>query len=249
MNYQVLYDSLPWLEPSMKYLVPVLCILSIGFTVLWLEGRNLHKQKTSLQAWTFSDAYIEAVMLKYPHLQKADVIEAFEQLRLYFHLCLKQEKKLLAMPSVLVDKCWHEFLLDSRNYIQFCDAAFGRYLHHVPSKHDALLAKEKARDPSSLVALARTYQGAIKADESKRARETKSTLATYMKIGAVPALFSIDERLRIVGGCSYSDKFLIGLAAIDLKKFESETSNTNGAADGSGVACGDGGACGCGGTV
>jgi hypothetical protein len=36
------------------------------------------------------------------------------------------------MPSRLVDDAWHEFILDSRAYIDFCDRAFGEYLHHTP---------------------------------------------------------------------------------------------------------------------
>jgi hypothetical protein len=38
----------------------------------------------------------------------------------------------LSMPSVLVDDMWHKFLLHTRDYAAFCDAAFGRFLHHEP---------------------------------------------------------------------------------------------------------------------
>lgn len=36
------------------------------------------------------------------------------------------------MPSILVDDLWHEMLLHTRDYAAFCDAAFGRFLHHEP---------------------------------------------------------------------------------------------------------------------
>lgn len=36
------------------------------------------------------------------------------------------------MPSTLADDMWHEFLLHTRDYAAFCDAAFGQFLHHEP---------------------------------------------------------------------------------------------------------------------
>lgn len=38
------------------------------------------------------------------------------------------------MPSKLVDGAWHEFILDSVSYVEFCDQAFGEYLHHTPEE-------------------------------------------------------------------------------------------------------------------
>jgi hypothetical protein len=38
------------------------------------------------------------------------------------------------MPSKLVDEAWHEFILDSVAYVDFCDQAFGDYLHHTPEE-------------------------------------------------------------------------------------------------------------------
>lgn len=31
-----------------------------------------------------------------------------------------------------LDKMWHEFILFSNEYHQFCDSFFGEYLHHIP---------------------------------------------------------------------------------------------------------------------
>lgn len=35
-------------------------------------------------------------------------------------------------PMDPLDKMWHEFILFTREYHQFCDEYFGCYLHHVP---------------------------------------------------------------------------------------------------------------------
>lgn len=41
-------------------------------------------------------------------------------------------------PSELVDKVWHEFILHTREYMDFCERHFGEYIHHrpYPSKND-----------------------------------------------------------------------------------------------------------------
>src|SRR3954452_16226916 len=40
------------------------------------------------------------------------------------------------MPSKVVDVGWHEMILRTREYHEFCRRAFGEYLHHTP---DSLL--------------------------------------------------------------------------------------------------------------
>jgi len=41
-----------------------------------------------------------------------------------------------AKPSPHVDRAWHEFILDTSQYSAFCNARYGRYLHHVPAEID-----------------------------------------------------------------------------------------------------------------
>ena len=36
------------------------------------------------------------------------------------------------VPSVAVDAAWHAFILHTRDYIDYCERHYGRYLHHVP---------------------------------------------------------------------------------------------------------------------
>ena len=38
----------------------------------------------------------------------------------------------LGMASSLVDEVWHDFILFTREYAGFCQAAFGEFIHHVP---------------------------------------------------------------------------------------------------------------------
>ncbi len=38
------------------------------------------------------------------------------------------------MPSQVVDDAWHEFILSTRIYGDFCRRAFGYFLHHTPAE-------------------------------------------------------------------------------------------------------------------
>jgi len=35
-------------------------------------------------------------------------------------------------PSPEVDEYWHKFILDTREYQQFCDEVLGQFIHHTP---------------------------------------------------------------------------------------------------------------------
>lgn len=36
------------------------------------------------------------------------------------------------VPSKLIDKFWHEHILDTKSYMSDCDTVFGYYIHHYP---------------------------------------------------------------------------------------------------------------------
>lgn len=40
--------------------------------------------------------------------------------------------KPVTMPSVAVDELWHEFIIFTRDYHDFCNNVYGAYLHHDP---------------------------------------------------------------------------------------------------------------------
>ena len=52
--------------------------------------------------------------------------------RQWFRLAARHPKAKLSMPSVAVDAMWHEMVLHTREYQEFCDQAFGHLLHHQP---------------------------------------------------------------------------------------------------------------------
>jgi hypothetical protein len=42
------------------------------------------------------------------------------------------DDQIIGMPSRAVDEAWHGFILCTVRYAAFCDAAYGRFLHHHP---------------------------------------------------------------------------------------------------------------------
>ena len=43
-----------------------------------------------------------------------------------------RDEQVIGMPSHAVDEAWHGFILCTARYANFCDAAYGTFLHHHP---------------------------------------------------------------------------------------------------------------------
>jgi len=63
---------------------------------------------------------------------RATALRALDGLDAWFIARLHAENRMIGMPSKIVDVAWHEFILRTREYTNFCDRAFGAYLHHTP---------------------------------------------------------------------------------------------------------------------
>lgn len=47
-------------------------------------------------------------------------------------------------PSRVVDLGWHQFILNTHDYADFCDRAAGRFIHHVPDEFIAPVRRATA---------------------------------------------------------------------------------------------------------
>jgi hypothetical protein len=43
-----------------------------------------------------------------------------------------RDDQVIGMPSHAIDEAWHGLILCTARYARFCDAAYGRFLHHHP---------------------------------------------------------------------------------------------------------------------
>lgn len=256
MNYALFRDTFPWLTPFGEYVAAITFLVSIPVVLTVLQERKHGKQKADLRDWVFDPAYSDLVMRLYPHLREVDIQLAFDQLRIYFYVNWAYEAKRIAMPSRLVDCCWHAFILDTRNYIKFCEIVFDKYLHHEPPQIELEAIELKEQSPTQFLAMARAYQYAHKFEvrwhvESggKSYANLINTDAQIVKSDIIPTIFTIDETMQIEDGFKYSEEFLKSLVEFDLKSAESDAAALDGTGGGLAAGCGDGGTCGCGGSV
>lgn len=165
-------------------LIPIgIFCLAIGL-IVWLlfreeskEVKNCEQQREAILHYVFSQALKQEVLKRYPHLSAEHVELAFEQLRLYFLICRRHAPRAIAMPSKLVDACWHCFICDTRAYQQFCSDNFGNFLHHEPHVigfvNSADLDKQDDHHPDSAQDKGSNARKAIEAtDEGKSALKT-----------------------------------------------------------------------------
>ena len=107
-------------------------------------------------------------------------------LRDYFTMCAQAQRQMVSMPSQIVDDAWHEFILFTREYNDFCVRAFGRYLHHTPA--EAMETPTTAQQ-----GIRRAWRLACKKENINPRAPDK-----------LPLLFAIDGMLNIENGFVYS---------------------------------------------
>ena len=81
----------------------------------------------------------------------ATALTALDGLRAWYLACLYADGDLIGMPSKVVDVAWHEMILRTREYTEFCERAFGGYLHHSPDSTLDVPSAAAAADTLKLV--------------------------------------------------------------------------------------------------
>ena len=112
----------------------VLIIGLIGASVYYLRHSKRGNQLAFIEGYRFHPAIRTKVAAKHPHLNDDQLDLVFKGLRDYFYICNQAGNKMVAMPSQVVDDAWHEFILFTRAYQQYCKKALGCYFHHTPAE-------------------------------------------------------------------------------------------------------------------
>lgn len=198
---------------------------------LFLLGAKGHKRAAYISAYQFPRYIQEKLGQKHPHLNPTQLSVVQKGMRQYFLMCLQANKRMVAMPSQAVDDFWHEFILNTKAYRDFCNGAFGRYLDHVPA--EAMSNKTHAQD-----GIKRAWRLACALEHINPKSPTR-----------LPLIFVLDSLLSIPDGFRYS---------LDCEKksgdgggcggFCASHIGCGGGCSGSSGGCGsDGGGSGCGG--
>lgn len=133
----------------------------------------------------FPSLISKAVLDSYPHLSTAQVQQVLLGLKQYFQLCNHAGRQLVAMPSQVVDVAWHAYILSTRQYQQFCQNAFGRFLHHTPA--EAMQSPTQAQ-----LGIKRAWRIACAREQINPKTPDR-----------LPLLFALDAELGIANGFRY----------------------------------------------
>jgi hypothetical protein len=195
------------------------------------------KREKFIQSAPFPKGLLSKLSKKHPNLAWKDAQLVSTALRHFFLAYHHAQYQYLAMPSEVVDDLWHEFILYTREYEQFCKQAFGRFFHHTPA---AVLGDHQNSD----IGLRRTWFNVCKIEFIDPKNPTR-----------LPLLFAIDGKLSIADGRLYSlnceeDKPSGGGGTCCVGSFSGgDGASCGGGSDGGDSGGGDGGGCGggCGG--
>ena len=107
-------------------------------------------------------------------------------LRQFFLAYLEGGLKYVAMPSQAADDLWHEFILYTREYRDFCKQAFGGFLHHSPA---VVLKPDQKKDNTGL---RRVWWQCCKQENINPDNPSR-----------LPLLFALDTKLKLANGYHY----------------------------------------------
>jgi hypothetical protein len=185
----------------------------------------------------------------YPHLTLRDAELVERGLRQFFIACQRSNRRFVAMPSQVVDSMWHEFILHTSAYREWCNLVIGRFVDHVP-------AEVLGRKASTNDGLRRAWFWACREESINPKKPSR-----------LPLLFALDAKFAIPGGFAYladckgvrrddgqagpvhcGESFSDGSYSGDAGSFGgSESSGSGGGGDGDGGSSGCGSGCGGGG--
>ncbi len=153
--------------------------------MLFLAKLHRDKQLAYIEDYKFHRSLRDKLTEKHPTLDDEQIDLVFRALRDYFWMCNKGKRRMVAMPSQVVDDAWHEFILFTRSYKLFCSKALGRFLHHTPT--EAMSSPTVAQE-----GIRRAWRLACaKANINPRTPDR------------LPLIFGIDALLNIPNGFTY----------------------------------------------
>ena len=110
--------------------------IAFGFAsvlaVVWSKWRTAARADY-IRSYTFPKGLFEKLRVKRPELTFKDCQLTGHALRQFFLTHLKSGRQFVSMPSQVVDDLWHELILYTKTYEQFCQKAFGQFMHHSPA--------------------------------------------------------------------------------------------------------------------
>lgn len=215
-------------------------LLSLLSVAGWRSSRRqVHEaRRRFILGFAFPAELRRRIGAQHPEWTFAQIDLVLDALRQYFLACLSAQRggrlaKTLGVPSKAMDDAWHEFIVMTREYADFCQRAFGRYLHHTPH---ALMA-DRMDD-----ALANTLHHV----KTSGAMPAMALGAGAAAATAVPLVFALDRELGLTSGFVHDESSIEALEERRRHLVAQAGGGGDAAGDGSPAACGSGDAGSCG---
>jgi hypothetical protein len=213
---------------------PALFIAIVG-SQIYTHRRRLR----TINAYVWPPGLIDKLKRHHPTLTPSQIDSIGLGLKQFFRAYHRSRYRQVAMPSQAVDDLWHEFILYTKAYDDFCRKAFGRFLHHTPA---AVLRPQQKKTNEGL---RRVWWQACREE-----RIDPRAPATLPLLFAVDTDFAIPNGYRYVPDCGSVLTISAGVSITQCGGDFSSSSfdgGTDGLGDGDGGSGdGDGGG-GCGG--
>ncbi len=99
---------------------------------LWRHNLNL-RRADFIRTYAWPPQLLDKLQRKHPGFTRKETALVASGLRQFFMAYLKGGRRDVSMPSEIADQLWHEFILYTQAYREFCSKAFGGFLHHTPA--------------------------------------------------------------------------------------------------------------------
>jgi len=167
-------------------------LLIVAIAGIWIavysRAKSLRlKRGEFIRTYQWPPGLLDKLGAKHPGLTPADAATVARGLKQFFVAHLMSGNKFVAMPSQAVDDLWHEFILYTRDYQQFCKRAFGHFMHHTPAVAMGPAAARRIAD-----GLRRAWWFTCKDEDIDPKHATR-----------LPLLFALDGELQIPSGFRY----------------------------------------------
>jgi hypothetical protein len=166
--------------------VIITALFGLAFAIAGALGIRKVRRRAFLIGYPFPGSLERRLQREFPQYDACDRSEILAGLRDWFCIAQDAGGRRLSMPSRIVDAAWHEFILDTRSYREFCQRAFGRYYDHVPA--EAMRSPTPAQE-----GIRRSWRLACARENIDREKPVR-----------LPRLFALDARLAVQGGFVYA---------------------------------------------
>ncbi len=187
----------------------VLGAILLGIIFYISRAVKLSQRRNFIRHYKFPPGLLQKLQQTHPQIQAKEYSLVAQGLRQFFLSYLLCNKQPVAMPSRIADDLWHEFILYTKQYAEFCQQAFGDFFHHTPS---AAMGAHKETNTG----LRRIWWYSCKEENIGPRKPLR-----------MPLLFALDSKLSIKRGHYYT------LASMALLGKQEADENANGHTSGS----------------